>query len=152
MLDALQSSWLAGVISESPLATASLSSVHLLGFTVVMGSAVLCSLHLLGLLLTEHPTAALVRPATRALIAGLCLSVVTGVLLVLPRASSAAMNPTFRLKMLLLVVGVLLHAVVVSSLAGKPDVGVWTRRLSGLASLVVWAGVAVAGCAFILLE
>ena len=152
MLDALQASWLAQAVGESQLATASLSSLHLLGFTVVMGSAVLCSLHLLGVLLPEHPTPALVRPATRALLAGLGLSVVTGVLLVLPRAAGAAVNPTFRLKMLLLVAGVLLHAVVVSSPAVTADAGVWTRRLSGLASLVVWAGVAVAGCAFILLE
>ncbi len=152
MLDALQVSWLARAVGESSLATASLSSLHLLGFTLVMGSALLCSLHLLGVLLPEAPTTAIVRPATRALTAGLCLSVVTGALLALPRADSAAMNPIFRLKMLLLVAGVLVHALVVTPLATRSHAGVVTRRLSGLAGLAVWAGVAVAGCAFILLE
>jgi len=152
VLDALQASWLARAVNESQLATASLSALHLLGFTLIMGSVMLCSLHLLGLLLAEQATAAVVRPAARALLAGLCLSVVTGVLLVMPRASGAVMNPTFRLKMLLLVLGVLLHVFVVAPLAARAHAGVWTRRLSGLASLMVWVGVAVAGCAFILLE
>ncbi len=152
MLDALQSSWLAGVISESPLATASLSSVHLLGFTLVMGSALFCGLHLLGLLLPGQATAAIVRPATRALLVGLCLSAATGGLLVVPRASAAATNPIFRVKMLLLAAGVLLHVFVVSPLATRAHVAVLTRRLCGLAVVVVWVGVAVAGCAFILLE
>lgn len=152
MLDALQASWLARSVNESQLATASLSALHLLGFTLIMGSVMLGSLHLLGVLLAEQPTAAVVRPAARALLAGLCLSVVTGVLLVMPRASGAVMNPTFRLKMLLLVLGVLLHVFVVAPLAARAHAGVWTRRLSGLASLMVWVGVAVAGCAFILLE
>ena len=152
MLDALQASWLARAVNESQLATASLSALHLLGFTLIMGSVMLCSLHLLGLLLAEQPTAAIVRPAARALLAGLCISVVTGLLLVMPRASGAVMNTTFRLKMLLLVLGVLLHVFVVAPLAARAHAGVWTRRLSGLASFVVWAGVAVAGCAFILLE
>lgn len=152
MLDALQASWLARAVNESQLATASLSALHLLGFTLMMGSVMLCSLHLLGLLLAEQPTAAIVRPAARALLAGLCLSVVTGVLLVMPRASGAVMHTTFRLKMLLLVLGVLLQVFVVAPLAVRAHAGVWTRRLSGLASLMVWGGVAVAGCAFILLE
>lgn len=152
MLDALQASWLARAVNQSQLATASLSSLHLIGFTLVMGSMLVCSLHLLGLLLAEQPSSAIVRPASRALIAGLCISGVTGLLLALPRAYGAAMNPTFRLKMLLIVAGVLLHAFIVVPLAARASAGVWTRRLSGLASFVVWAGVAVAGCAFILLE
>jgi len=126
VLDALQSSWFAGVISELPLATASLSSLHLLGFTLVMGSALFCGLHLLGLLLPGQPTAAIVRPA--------------------------AMNPIFRLKMLFLLGAVLLHAFVVKPLEARPAAGVLRRRMSGFAVLVLWVGVAVAGCAFILLE
>lgn len=152
MLETLQASWLARAINESQMATASLSSLHLLGFTLVMGSALLCSLHLLGLLLPEQPTAAIVRPSTRALIVGLCLSAVTGGLLVLPRAHGAAMNPFFRVKMLLLAAGVLLHAFVVIPLVARTKARVLPRRLSGLAGLVAWVGVAVAGCAFILLE
>jgi len=150
--DALEVSWLARAVSESQLATASLSAVHLLGFTLVMGSALVCALHLLGVLLPEQPSAAIVRPATRGLILGLCISAVTGGLLVLPRASSAAMNPVFRLKMLLLVAGLVAHAFAVAPLAARTTAGPRTRRLAGLAEVVVWAGVALAGCAFILLE
>lgn len=152
MLDALEASWLARAVSESQLATASLSSLHLLGFTLVMGSGLLCSLHLLGLLFPEQPPMAIVRPATRVLFAGLCVSAVTGGLLVLPRAYGAAMNPTFRAKMLLLAAGVLLHAFVVTPLAARTSASVPARRLSGLAGLTAWAGVALAACAFILLE
>ena len=38
MLEALQSSWLARAIGESQMLTASLSAMHLIGFTLVMGS------------------------------------------------------------------------------------------------------------------
>lgn len=152
MLDALQSSWLAQAVNGSQLATASLSALHLLGFTLTLGSALLCSLHLLGLLLPEHPTVSVVRPATRVLAAGLCVSVVTGALLVLPRLTGAVVNSTFRLKMALLVAGVLLHVLVVSPLAGRGGAGVAARRASGLAGVAVWGGLAVAACAFILLE
>ncbi len=152
MLDALQASWLARAVNESQLATASLSALHLIGFTLIMGGVVLCSLHLLGVLLSEQPTAAITRSATRAMIAGLCLSAVTGGLLVLPRVHGATMNPFFRVKMLLIAIGVLLQVLVVAPLAARAHARIWTLRLSGLASLVVWAGVALAACAFILLE
>ena len=44
-----RSSWLAHVIAESQWLTAALSSLHLLGFTLVMGSALLSNLRMLGL-------------------------------------------------------------------------------------------------------
>lgn len=151
VLDALQSSWLARFISESQVMTASLSSFHLLGFTLVMGSGVLCSLRLLGAILPDQPSVAVVRPATRVLLVGLSISLLTGGLLVVPRAYGAAMNPMFRLKMLLLAVGVGVHFVLVRPASRYGSTAV-TRRALGAASLMVWLGLAVSASAFILLE
>ena len=62
MLSALQSSWLAHAIGESQTLTAALSALHLIGFTLVMGSALVSNLRLLGRLFPERPATAVTRP------------------------------------------------------------------------------------------
>ena len=89
-------------------------------------------------------------PAGRAIAAGLLLSVSTGVLLFAPRAVSAGHNPTFQLKMALLVAAATLQFAMVRPLARTA--GTSTRRLPGAIALSLWAWLAVTACAFILLE
>lgn len=152
MLDALQTSWLATTIGQSQVWLASLSAFHVIGFTLVMGAALMTNLHLTGLLLAERPASEVMRPATRMLLTGLAVSVVTGALMFLPRAASAAENPTFRTKLSLLVAASVLALVVqprVTARATAP--GALTRLLGGV-GVVLWLGVALAAFAFILLE
>jgi hypothetical protein len=151
MFEALQDSGLAQVIGQSQLLTASLSSLHVVGFALTTGSALLVNLRLLGLVLAEVPASEVIRPALRALGVGLTTSVSTGALLFVPRAAGAVENPYFRTKVLLIAAGVLVHAFV------QPRVAAGTQhrgleRLSGAMGLTVWLGVALAACAFILLE
>lgn len=152
MLETLQESWLAHAIGESQMITAMLSSLHLIGFTLVMGSALISGLRRTGALLADVPVGDVTRPAGRALATGLAISACTGILLFVPRASGAAANPIFRVKLTLIVaallVTVLLHRTTVTSRHASTGM----QRLGGGVGLALWIGVALAGCAFILLE
>jgi hypothetical protein len=153
VLDALQASWLAHAIGESQMATASLSALHLVGFTIVMGSAFASNLRMMGALLPDVHAIEVVRPALRTLVVGLLVSAVTGALLFVPRASAAAANTTFRVKLSLLVIAALVHFVVMRVEAARDGAaGTLRQRATGAVGFALWAGVAVAGCVFILLE
>jgi hypothetical protein len=151
VLDALQSSWLAHAIGGSQMITASLSAVHLLGFTLVMGSALVSNLRMMGQLMPDRPAVEVTRPAARAVIAGATLSAATGLLLFVPRAIGAAANPTFRVKLTLIAAALLVQLVVQNAAADRPHDGALNRAV-GAVGLALWAGVALAACAFILLE
>jgi hypothetical protein len=150
VLETIQSSWLARAIGESQVALASLSAVHLVGFTAAMGGAVVSSLRLLGAMFRDVPSIEVAGPAVRVVKAGLLVSVLTGALLFAPRAASAASNPTFRTKLLLLLLATMVQFLIHERTARSRSVV--AARLVGGIGLALWVGVALAGCAFILLE
>ena len=152
MLEALQSSWLARAIGESQMLTASLSAMHLIGFTLVMGSALVSNLRLLGRLLPERDATEVTRPAARALVVGLLISATTGLLLFAPRARGAAANSTFQVKLALIVAAALIHFAVQPRVARHAHEAPGAARVVGAIGLALWAGVALAACAFILIE
>ena len=152
MLSALQSSWTAHTIAQSQMLTAGLSAVHLLGFTLVMGSAVVSNLRMLGAVFLDQPATAITRPASRALLLGACVSVTTGFLLFLPRAVGASRNDFFRVKILLLVAAALFHLVVQRRVAATASAAPGLSRMVGAVGLALWLGLAVAAGAFILIE
>jgi len=137
----IESTALASTIAQSLALTASLSAIHLLGFTLVMGSALLGNFERLGVVLPQGSVADVVRPANRALIIGLAMSVTTGALLFSARASEVGANGTFQLKMLLLVMAVTCQVAVAPR-----------ARAGAILSLAFWLALAVTACAFILLE
>ena len=152
MLDALQHSWLAQTIAQSQMLTATLSAAHLLGFTLVMGSAVVSNLRLIGVLFADQPAVHITHPARRALLLGACFSATTGFLLFMPRASSAVVNDFFRAKITLLAVALLLLTTVQDRVARRASAERGAARLVGAIGLALWIGVALAAIAFILLE
>jgi hypothetical protein len=151
MFDAIQSSGFARGLAESQMATASLSAMHLLGLTLIMGSALVTALRLLGWLFPERPAIDVARPASRALALGLALSVVTGALLFAPRAASASSNYIFQVKMVFLALAVIFQVTAVR-IESRSAAAFARARLAGGVGLVLWIGVALAGCAFILIE
>lgn len=143
---------LAIAIRESLRLTAGLSAAHLVGFTLVTGGALVANLRLLGVLLPGRPAAQITDPAARGIAVGLALSVTTGLLLFGPRASSAAANSTFQLKMGLLVAAAAFHFVVHRQVARHGTASTAVQRMTGAVGLALWTSLALAGCAFILLE
>ena len=151
LFEALQSSAFARAVAESRWATAIFSSVHLLGFTVVLGSALLANLRLAGILLPDRPLAEIARPTRRGLAVGMAVSIVTGFMMFAPRAADAARNSTFRLKMLLLVAAVIHYVATQYTFSEQPP-GEGAKRALGATGVLLWVALALAGCAFILFE
>ena len=132
--------------------TASLSAIHLLGFTLVMGSSLLVNLRLLGALLPQRALNEVTRPASRAIALGLAISITTGALLFSARATSAIENRTFQMKILLLLAAVVFHFVIQSRVTQRPQPGVLALRTTAVFGLALWMGLAVVACWFILFE
>lgn len=145
----LQSTSIARAVAETQMLIAALSAIHLIGLALVVGSAFVSALALAGLAFPGWSSAEMAATGRAALV-GLCISVGTGALMFASRAEAASQNGFFQLKMLLFVAAALcqlaIHRVVrraPSSLALRP---------AGVLGLALWVGVALAGCAFILLE
>ena len=148
----VETTTLASTVGQSLMLTASLSAIHLLGFTLITGGALAANLRLLGVLLPQYAVIDITRPASRGIALGLAISITTGLLLFSGKATSVSANGTFQLKMLLLVAAVLFHFTwhrrVVRRNAATPRL----LRVTGALGLSLWVGLAVAGCAFILFE
>jgi hypothetical protein len=134
-------------LGQSTWRIAWLLTMHLFGLTLLLGSVVLASLHLLGVFQRRKPAQQLRREIRPVMLAGLALTVATGALIFTGGAQPYYEGYWFRLKMVLLVVTLLYHVtvfrVVTSADEGRfPPV---TYRLTGAATLVLWFGVAWAG-------
>jgi len=137
-----QGSVLASAVGNSPTITAMLSALHALGFTFIMGGALFANLGKLGVLFPSRPVQEVAGPGSRLIALGLVLSLPTGLLLFGPRALNTAHNPTFQLKLLL----ILTASAVQFGLQRRG-----TRAIGGL-GLMLWIALALTACAFILLE
>ena len=138
----LQSPVVAEAVRDSVHLTSTLSALHALGFTCIMGGALFANLGLLGVLFPTRPAGEMTAPGSKLIALGLVISLPTGLMLVAPRAVTASHNPFFELKMLLLVTA----AIVQFGLQRRAS------RAMGAVGLTVWGSLALAACAFILLE
>ena len=147
----IEATRVARAIAGSTAITGTLSSIHLIGLGLITGGALFSNLAGFGVLSPGASRTDAIRPAARAITAGLVVSVTTGLLLFSSRASTAIENGNFRLKMALLALAVLLHFTLQRANRYEP-VSVGIQRAGGTLALLLWIGVALAGCAFILLE
>lgn len=148
----LEGTGLATTVRESLMLTGALSAVHLIGFTLVTGGALVANLNLLGVLFRERPVVEVTRPATRGIVVGVAISAATGLLLFGPRATVASVNGIFQIKMALLAAAIVFHLTVHQRVARTDAVTSVARRSTAAVGLLLWVGLALAGCAFILLE
>jgi hypothetical protein len=159
----LEATSVATTVRDSLTLTGALSSVHVIGFTLVTGGALIANLNLLGVLFPGRPPIEVTRPASRGIAVGLTISGLTGLLLFSARATAAGVNWIFQLKMALLCAAVLFHVFAHRRIARTPrhnhltGQSAWswstsTQRVTGAVGLLLWTGLALSGCAFILLE
>lgn len=151
LVDWVGATSLARTVAASAQITAWLSAVHVIGFAVVTGSALVANLRGLGVLFPASTLGGVQRPANRAILLGLAISVATGAPLFAARAAEVAANGTFQLKMLLLVAAVVIQFTPLRENVREPGSGPATRLVAGV-RLVFWLGLALAAFAFILLE
>src|SRR5262245_47879520 len=92
----LQTTRLAATMGQSQLLTAFVSGVHVRGLTLIVGSALVSGLRLVGWMFPDRPVEEDTPAAVRGITVGLTLSVITGLLLLAPRAAAAAENSFFQ--------------------------------------------------------
>jgi hypothetical protein len=124
---------------------AGLLTVHLFGLTLLLGSIVVSSLQLLGVL-ERYPSRETRHDVTRVTIAGIAIIVASGSLIFTGGAEAYYVGYWFRLKMCLLAAALLFHFTVHRTVLNDSGrFSMVTRRLTGVASLLLWFSVACAG-------
>jgi hypothetical protein len=152
ILEWVQATRLAVTISDSLVLTAVLSSIHLVGLTLLVGSVLFSSLRLLGLVFPDRAVSEVTARTGAAIVLGLSISVTSGLLLLAPRASASFDNGFFQFKMASLLTAVVFHVGLYRRVVRRAEAPRPVLRLTGALGLLLWFAVAVAGCAFILLE
>ena len=132
-------------IGMSTWRIAGLLTVHLFGFTLLLGTVVLTGLNLLGLFQRGKPPTQVRREMQPVMLAGLGLMVLTGALIFTGGAEAYFAGYWFRLKMVLLATALIFHATVYRSVARRDRAAALTKRLTGALMLLLWFGVACAG-------
>jgi hypothetical protein len=134
-------------IRESVWVFGLLEVFHLLGLTVLMGTILVLSLRLSGLVMTKQPVAELARQMSPWTSIGLTMMALSGALMFSSGAIKYYNSQPFRFKMVLLLAALLFHFTFFrrvscadekcfSPLAGKVVAGV---------ALLLWLGVGAAG-------
>ena len=128
-----------------------IESTHVLSLTLFVGLAVILDLRLLGLVLRRVPVSELLNRVLPWTKAGLVVMMATGVLLFYAIPVRNYQNIFFRVKIILLILAGLnvwwFHSRVEKSVAewDLADVAPRAARVAAVASLVLWAGIVVAG-------
>ena len=148
----IEASGIASTISQSVPLSGILSGLHLVGLTLLVGSVLVSTLRLLGVVLPHEPVAEVTRAARRGIVLGLAISVASGLLLLSPRISRASANYIFQLKMLLLCAAAAFHFAIYRNAARGTDRPGLSPRAAGALGLLLWSAVVLAGVAFILIE
>ena len=127
-------------------------SVHVLSLTLFVGTSVLWDLRLMGLLLTAVPITETQQRLMPWMMGGFMLMVASGAVLFFGDPVRFYVNVFFRLKAVLLMMAAL-NAYFFHASASGHNLTAWDRaprtpfraRLAGSLSLVLWAGIIMAG-------
>lgn len=128
-----------------------IETVHLFGVVVLVGSASVLDLRLMGVSFKDYPVSMLAKRFLPWIWAGFVVQVVTGALLFASEATKMYGSDVFRVKMLLIAAAGV-NALVFHVLAYR-SVGRWERdpvaplsaRLAGVISILLWFGIVGAG-------
>jgi hypothetical protein len=146
MLDAfchwLQATQLSQLISSHFWIIPALQTVHILAIAAVVSSAFMIDLRLIGLVRGEQSTDAFAARFLPFIWWSLPILAVTGALLISAEPARSLENPSFGIKMALLLAAItvtLLYQRLGARLGWLPRFGM------GLASLLLWTGIVLAG-------
>jgi hypothetical protein len=125
-----------------------LDMIHQLAMVVFLGTIVLVSLRLLGLVMRERRVSEVARDVRYGTMAGLVTMLVTGPLLFVPEPVRWYVNDVFRWKMTFLFCALLFHFTLYRRVTHRDDTGPVLRGLAGALALFLWFGVGWAGRVF----
>ena len=148
----LEKTMVAAAIRDSVPLTGFLSGLHLIGMTLIGGSGLVSGLRATQAAFADFPASDVMRITRRGIATGVTISIISGLLLFSPCASTAIGSEYFQVKMLLLAGALAFHFTVYRALARHQNVNAVAMRVSGAVSAVLWFAVILAGCSYILLE
>ena len=149
ILHTLEMSAVGEAMRQSLMLYPAVETMHIIGFSILIGSIIAFDLRVLGMA-RGIPLEAVARLLLRTAWLGFCIAVPMGVLLFITEATSIAENPSFRIKMALIVLaGINMLAF---HLGPWRSVASWVggaapaaARNGALASVVLWLGVLPGG-------
>lgn len=139
----LQSTALSEQLQATPWVVPTMQTIHILMIGVVFVSILMIALRVLGWVRAEEPFERVWRRFTPFLWTGLVVMAVTGLLLTIAEPVREVMALSFRIKMLLLVIGILAAVLfgrgvrgAAATAAGQPfPAGV---RMASIATVLLW--------------
>jgi hypothetical protein len=151
LLQPLQSSALAEWLRNSLYAFPLIESFHVIGLTIVFGTAAIIDLRLLGLASVRRPFAALASDTMKWTWTAFALTAATGALMFSTNAQVYYHNLQFRLKMALLMLAGI-NVLIFNVTAGR-TVNRWSSdraappagKVAAAVSLAIWIGVIFLG-------
>lgn len=121
-------------------------SIHICGFTLLVGTVAVLDLRLSDLALTRQSIANLAKSLAPWIYLGIAVQFITGPYLFTASPHDYIHNPSFRMKMYLLAAALLFHFTVVRGTAAKSQPpGIGWRRLVAFISMALWIGVIYSG-------
>ncbi|SNT10131.1 hypothetical protein SAMN05421770_104168 [Granulicella rosea] len=138
-------------IRQSPYSFPLIETIHTVGIGGVVGTVAILDLRLLGWIMKKEPVSRIARQVLPWTWAGFAVMFVTGLLLSIAESQTNYYNLAFRIKLLLLLlVGInpLIFHLTIYRKVNTWDVANVTplrARLAAISSLVLWAGIIVAG-------
>lgn len=141
----LQRTYLGEAIRHSAALIATLEIVHLIGLTLLLGAILMVDLTLLGHGIGRYPVSRIARHLNRWTIGGLAVMFASGPLLLISEAERCYKTPMFWIKMTLLGIALVFQFTVHRRVTlAEPPVEGRAAKLTGVLSLVLWFGVALA--------
>ena len=128
-----------------------LESIHVLTATFVVGSILMVDLRLMGWAAVKYPIGRITSEVVPWTLGACALSVLVGFAIFSARAGHYAENVAFQVKMALLLLAGLnmavFHLVTSRRIAewDTPDATTTSARVAGASSMLLWAGVMLAG-------
>jgi hypothetical protein len=129
------STWLVSIVELS----------HLLGLTILVGSVVVVSLRMFGVVMTRMPLSEVAGELWNWALFGMILQLTSGLLLFMSEAVRWYHSGPFLVKMTCLFLALLFHFTIYRRVTGRNDLRPVVYRTTGALALTLWLSVGLAG-------
>jgi hypothetical protein len=139
--------WIGVAIRQSTWLFPAIETVHLLALAVLLGTIVIANLCALGIILRRRGISQVVDDLASWTFSGLCIMLLTGILLFLSEATKCYNSPPFHVKMISLLLAITFQFTIYRKVIRAPRAlraSLQTRLAAGV-SLILWFSVALAG-------
>jgi len=122
-------------------------SLHICGFTLLVGAVLILDFRMLGIFLRRQPVSQLAKDLSRWILAGLAIQLITGPYLFSGDPREYLQVTAFRMKMVFFALALIYHFTVIHKAAAPAadDAPLGWRRPAALLSLGLWLCVVVSG-------